>query len=161
MNPQPSPFPRTLRVGLSECAFDDASLRIGRQRFAYQDVIGFGVAILDPSVGAGGVRVRRAGLRRQLFLYVAFRKPSGGRSHTALVVGGDAGLSAEGRALVEALRHRLGDRWVGEASSLEIRKRLGISSAPVVIAVVGAMVLALIIAAVIVAYAVSGTGGGR
>lgn len=44
---------------------------------------------------------------------------------------------------------------------MDTRRRLGISNAPIVIGVVGALLLAVIITAVIVVYAVSGGVGGR
>ena len=47
---------------------------------------------------------------------------------------------------------------MGEGTHLEIRKRLGISNAPIVIAVVAAIGLALLITAVLVIYAVQSAG---
>jgi hypothetical protein len=139
----------TVQLGPSRCELDAATVRIGKMSIRNEDIIGCGVADLDPSIGTSAVRVRKVGTHRSLLLYVAYR--SGGKpKHLAVIVGGDQGLSQDGAKLVNALRARLGDRWVGQAGGMEIRKRLGISNAPIVIV----FVLVGIVVAVVTVIAV-------
>jgi hypothetical protein len=139
----------TVQLGPSRCELDATTFRVGKVAMRWEDVTGAGVADLDPSIGTREVRVRKVGTHRSLLLYVAYR--SGGKAkHLAVIVGGDQGLSQDGAALVNAFRARLGERWVGQASGFEIRKRLGISNRPLVIA----FVLIGVVVAIVTVFAV-------
>jgi hypothetical protein len=129
-------------------------ISIGPHIIPFAQITGIALHTIDPSVPVGPVRIRRAGARKTVTLYVGYRKPTGKVALALVQLEIDDRNIPNGHILVTHLKSRAPEKWRGSSNQtvFALMKELGYDTSFETTVIIWTILAAVLVAAGFVTF---------